>query len=182
VFPSPSTSNFNLLFELSQLAFISAGSGLHPSIPLSNVPFISSYFAGGSNDIRGWRAYSLGPGTSGSPNEFNEGNFKLTTNLEYRFPIAGYFKGAIFADAGNIWNINNNETDEKSRFKGIESFKDIALAAGYGLRVDFTYFVIRFDLGYKIYDPSKDVKNRWINMRKTKFNDGVLNIGISYPF
>jgi len=147
-----------------------------------SVPFISSYFAGGSNDIRGWRAYSLGPGTSGSPNEFNEANFKLTTNLEYRFPIAGYFKGALFADAGNIWNINNNETDPKSRFYGLNSLRDIALASGFGLRVDFTYFIIRFDLAYKIYDPAKVGQERWINLKKTKLTDAVLNIGISYPF
>ena len=155
------------------------------AIPYGNsnsVPFVSSYFAGGSNDIRGWRAYSLGPGTSGAPNEFNEANFKLTTNLEYRFPLAGYFKGALFADAGNIWNIDNGETDERSRFKGLSSLKDIALATGFGLRVDFTYFIIRFDLAYKTYDPSKPMDERWIDLKNTRLTDGVLNLGISYPF
>ncbi|HFX18091.1 MAG TPA: outer membrane protein assembly factor, partial [Flavobacteriales bacterium] len=155
------------------------------ALPYGNsesVPFVSSYFAGGSNDIRGWRAYTLGPGTSGGPNEFNEANFKITTNLEYRFPIAGYLKGALFTDAGNIWNLNNGETDERSRFKGFESLKDIAIAGGFGLRVDFTYFIIRFDMGYKVYDPAKTGKERWIDLNQTKFTDGVLNIGISYPF
>ncbi len=147
-----------------------------------SVPFVSSYFAGGSNDIRGWRAYSLGPGTSGAPNEFNEANFKLTTNIEYRFPIAGYFKGALFTDAGNIWNIDNDATDDKSKFKGISSLKDIAIASGFGLRIDFTYFIFRFDLGYKVYDPAKNGKDRWIDLKNTKLTDGVLNIGISYPF
>ncbi len=147
-----------------------------------SVPFVSSYFAGGSNDIRGWRAYSLGPGSTGGPNEFNEANFKLTTNIEYRFPIAGYFKGAVFGDAGNIWNIHNGEIDPKSRFSGFKSLKDIAIANGFGLRVDFTYFIIRFDLAYKVYDPSKDDNNRWIDLKNTKLTDGVLNIGISYPF
>ncbi len=155
------------------------------AVPYGNsksVPFVSSYFAGGSNDIRGWRAYSLGPGSTGGPNEFNEANFKLTTNLEYRFPVAGYLKGAIFGDAGNIWNINNNETDPESRFFGLQSLKDIAIAGGFGLRVDFTYFIIRFDLAYKVYDPSKEGKYRWIDLKNTKLTDGVLNIGISYPF
>jgi len=147
-----------------------------------NVPFTSSYFAGGSNDIRGWRAYTLGPGTSGGPNEFNEANFKLTTNLEYRFPIAGYFKGALFTDAGNIWNVNNGSTDSESQFHGLSSLQDIAIASGFGLRVDFTYFIIRFDLGYKVYDPSQDGNNRWLDLKKTKLTDGVLNLGISYPF
>ncbi len=155
------------------------------AMPFGNsksIPFVSSYFAGGSNDIRGWRAYTLGPGTSGGPNEFNEANFKITTNLEYRFPIVSYLKGALFTDAGNIWNINNNETDPKSRFNGLSSLQDIAIANGFGLRVDFTYFVIRFDLGFKTYDPAKDGKDRWINLKNTKLTDGVLNIGISYPF
>ena len=147
-----------------------------------SVPFVSSYFAGGSNDIRGWRAYSLGPGSTGGPNEFNEANFKLTINLEYRFPIAGYFKGALFTDAGNIWNINNGETDPNSRFTGLQSLKDIAVASGFGLRVDFTYFIIRFDLAYKVYDPAKINQARWIDLKNTKLTDGVLNIGISYPF
>ncbi len=155
------------------------------AIPYGNshsVPFVSSYFAGGSNDIRGWRAYSLGPGTTGGPNEFNEANFKITTNLEYRFPLAGYFKGALFADAGNIWNIDNNETEPESAFHGLSSLKDIALATGFGLRVDFTYFIIRFDLAYKTYDPSKPLQQRWIDLKNTKLTDGVLNLGISYPF
>ena len=155
------------------------------AVPYGNsksVPFVSSYFAGGSNDIRGWRAYSLGPGSTGGPNEFNEANFKLTTNLEYRFPIAGYFKGALFTDVGNIWNIDNGETAPNSRFTGLQSLKDIAIASGFGLRVDFTYFIIRFDLAYKVYDPAKIGQDRWINLKNTKLTDGVLNIGISYPF
>jgi len=155
------------------------------AIPYGNsdkIPFTSSYFAGGSNDIRGWRAYTLGPGTSGGPNEFNEANFKLTTNIEYRFPVAGYFKGALFTDAGNIWNIDNGATDEESQFHGLSSLKDVAIASGFGLRVDFTYFIIRFDLGYKVYDPAKDGKERWIDLRDTRLTDGVLNLGISYPF
>lgn len=155
------------------------------AIPYGNslsVPFVSSYFAGGSNDIRGWRAYSLGPGTSGGPNEFNEANFKLMSNLEYRFPLTGYFKGALFTDVGNIWHINNNTSDTKGNFKGFSSLKDIAIATGLGLRVDFTYFIIRFDLAFKTYDPSFPMSERWINLKQTSLNDGVLNIGISYPF
>jgi len=152
------------------------------ALPYGNsksVPFVSSYFAGGSNDIRAWRAYTLGPGTSGGPNEFNEANFKFSTNLEYRFPIAGYFKGALFTDIGNIWNIKNDQTDEKSTFKGFSSLQDVAIGSGLGLRVDFTYFIIRFDLAFKTYDPSKD--NRWL-VKDWSIQNSVLNLGISYPF
>lgn len=157
-----------------------------------NIPFVSSYFAGGSNDIRAWRAYTLGPGTTGGPNEFNEANLKLTTNIEYRFPIAGYLKGALFVDAGNIWNFHNDETDEKgidklgiegrdSSFKGLESLRDIAIGSGVGLRVDFTYFIIRFDLAFKTYDPSLDLDKRWL-IKDWSIYNSVLNLGISYPF
>ena len=146
-----------------------------------NIPFTSSYFAGGSNDIRAWRAYTLGPGTTGGPNEFNEANLKLTTNLEYRFPLGGYFKGALFTDAGNIWNYKNNETDPRSTFKGLSSLKDIAVGVGVGLRVDFTYFIIRFDLAFKAYDPSLPPGQRWV-LNKASLGNSVLNLGISYPF
>ena len=146
-----------------------------------NVPFASGYFGGGSNDIRAWRAYTLGPGTSGGPNEFNEGNLKFTTNLEYRFPIAGYFKGAVFADAGNIWNYHNNQTDDTTTFKGFASLKDIALGTGFGLRVDFTYFILRFDLAFKTYDPSLPENQRWL-LKDVSLDKAVLNLGISYPF
>jgi outer membrane translocation and assembly module TamA len=146
-----------------------------------SIPFVSSYFAGGSNDIRAWRAYTLGPGTTGGPNEFNEANLKFTTNIEYRFPLAGYLKGALFADAGNIWNLKNDETDPRSSFKGFESLRDIALGTGFGLRVDFTYFIIRFDLAFKTYDPSRDIDKRWLIKDWSLYNS-VLNLGISYPF
>ncbi len=165
------------------------------AIPYGNsksVPFVSSYFAGGSNDIRAWRAYTLGPGTTGGPNEFNEANLKITTNVEYRFPIAGYLKGALFADAGNIWNFHNDEKDDDgndklgianrdSSFKGFESLRDIAIGTGVGLRVDFTYFIIRFDLAFKTYDPSLDLNKRWL-IKDWSIYNSVLNLGISYPF
>ncbi len=154
------------------------------ALPYGNsksIPLTSSYFGGGSNDIRAWRAYTLGPGTTGGPNEFNQANLKFTTNIEYRFPIAGYFKGALFADAGNIWNVDNKEIDEASSFKGFSSLRDMALGTGVGLRVDFTYFIIRFDLAFKTYDPSRSLHDRWL-LKKIALKNSVLNLGISYPF
>ena len=172
-------------WQLSKHQILAYRAFLGFAVPYGNsksIPFVSSFFAGGSNDIRAWRAYTLGPGTSGGPNEFNEANFKLTTNLEYRFPIISYFKGAVFADAGNIWNVYNDETNPLSSFHGLSSLKDVALGTGFGLRIDFTYFILRVDLGYKTYDPAKEINQRWINLKETKFTDGTLNLGISYPF
>lgn len=153
------------------------------AIPYGNsksVPFTRSYFAGGSNDIRAWNAYELGPGSSKNQNDFNEANFKLAFNLEYRFPLAGNIKGALFADAGNIWNVYDNIDDSDSTFDGFKSLEDIALGTGLGLRYDFDYFVFRLDLGFKTYDPSLSLENRWF--RSFNFTNSVINIGINYPF
>ncbi|MFS4494832.1 outer membrane protein assembly factor [Maribacter sp. 2308TA10-17] len=142
-----------------------------------NIPFVRSYFAGGANDNRAWRPYELGPGRTNAANDFNEANLKLAFNLEYRFPIAGSFKGAFFADAGNIWNVFDNVDDPEATFNGIESLKDLALGTGFGIRYDFTYFVLRADLGFKAYNPALTDSQRWFNDYKSE-----LQIGINYPF
>ncbi|MBA4746129.1 MAG: BamA/TamA family outer membrane protein [Muricauda sp.] len=145
-----------------------------------NVPFVRSYFAGGSNDNRAWNAYELGPGSTDNINDFNEANLKLALNLEYRFPIAGDVKGALFADAGNIWNVFDNETNPDAIFSGFASLGDIALGTGLGLRYDFTYFVFRLDVGFKTYNPAKIGSDRWFD--GYSFKQAVFNIGINYPF
>ncbi|MFP2997356.1 BamA/TamA family outer membrane protein [Spongiivirga sp. MCCC 1A20706] len=146
----------------------------------SNIPFARSYFGGGSNDNRAWQAYSLGPGRSGSPNEFNEANFKLAANLEYRFKMFGKINGALFADAGNIWNVSDDTPDEDAVFNGIESLTDIALGTGFGIRYDFGFLVLRLDTGFKTYDPALPENERWF--RNYNFSNAVYNIGINYPF
>jgi len=152
------------------------------AVPYGNansIPFVRSYFGGGSNDNRAWRVYSLGPGRTDNENDFNEANLKLALNLEYRFPIVGDVKGAFFADAGNIWNVFDNIEDPEATFNGFSSLGDLALGTGFGLRYDFTYFVIRLDTGFKTYNPALDVSDRWFT---DFFTDPVFNIGINYPF
>ncbi len=153
------------------------------AIPYGNsdfVPFSRSYFGGGSNDNRAWNAYSLGPGRSQFQLDFNEANFKLAFNLEYRFNIFGNFNGALFADAGNIWYAFDNETDPDKKFNGIESLKDIAIGSGFGIRYDFNYFIIRLDLGFKTYNPQLDESKRWFY--DYNFKNVVYQFGINYPF
>jgi len=145
-----------------------------------NIPFVRSYFGGGSNDNRAWNAYELGPGKTNNLNDFNEANLKLALNLEYRFPIAGDVKGALFADAGNIWNVFDNEDNPDAIFTGFSSLADIALGTGLGLRYDFTYFVFRLDVGFKAYDPARQGSDRWFSGYNLK--NAVFNIGINYPF
>ena len=153
------------------------------AIPFGNstsIPFTRSYFAGGSNDNRGWRAYDLGPGSSGSIQDFNEANLKIALNAEYRYTILGDFKGAFFIDAGNIWNVLDNIEDESSRFSSFKDLGEIAVASGLGLRYDFGFFVVRFDVGFKTYDPGLPEGARWF--KEYNFVNAVYNIGINYPF
>lgn len=145
-----------------------------------NIPFARSFFAGGPNDNRAWTAYNLGPGSSASTNEFNEANLKIHLSSEYRFPVAGSFLGAIFIDAGNIWNVLDDIDDPKASFDGLESLRDIAVGTGFGLRYDFNFFVLRGDIGFKTYNPSQPDGNRWFN--SYNFANAVYNIGINYPF
>ena len=146
----------------------------------TNIPFSRSYFAGGSNDIRAWQPYSLGPGSSGAINDFNEANMKLTASAELRFKVVNNFKGAVFIDAGNIWNILDDVTDQRAKFKDFKSLESIAVGSGFGIRYDFSFFVVRLDLGFKTYNPSDEIGKRWF--RDYNFSNSVLNIGINYPF
>jgi hypothetical protein len=153
------------------------------AIPFGNsnsIPFTRSYFAGGTNDNRGWRAYDLGPGSSGSVLDFNEANFKLALNAEYRYTIFGAFKGAFFIDAGNIWNVLDDVDDPAFRFDGIQDLNEIAVASGVGLRYDFGFFVVRFDIGFKTHDPARPEGERWF--KDYNITNAVYNIGINYPF
>ncbi len=153
------------------------------AIPYGNsnsIPFSRSYFAGGTNDIRAWQPYSLGPGSSGGLFDFNEANMKISFNAEFRFNIFGKLNGALFADTGNIWNVLDNVEDEAYKFNGIKSLESLALGTGFGFRYDFGLFVVRGDLGFKTYNPAKDMTQRWF--KELNLSDSVLNIGINYPF
>ena len=153
------------------------------AIPYGNsnsIPFAESFFAGGPNDIRAWTAYNLGPGSSLSTNEFNEANLKITLSAEQRFNLLGRFNGAVFVDAGNIWNVFDNVEDDKATFSDFGSLKDMAIGSGFGIRYDFGFFVLRGDIGFKTYDPSRELGNRWF--KDYNFSNAVYNIGVNYPF
>ncbi|MDO4728714.1 MAG: BamA/TamA family outer membrane protein [Bacteroidota bacterium] len=160
------------------LAFRFFGGIAKPYGNSTNIPFSRSYFAGGSNDIRGWQAYKLGPGKSDAQNDYNEANMKLTANVEYRFPLMGKLHSALFVDVGNIWNVFDDTYEEDYKFKGIESLKDVAVATGVGFRYNFGFVVFRIDLGFKTYNPANK-SQKWF---KYNLSESVLNIGINYPF
>jgi len=153
------------------------------AIPYGNsddVPFSRSYFGGGTNDNRAWQSYSLGPGASGSFLDFNEANMKLAFSAEFRFNIFQQLNGALFTDIGNIWNVLDNSKNEAAIFEGFKSLENIAVGSGFGFRYDFNFFIVRLDLGFKTYNPSEFVNDKW--MKEMRFDKSVLNIGINYPF
>ena len=157
------------------------------------MPYIRQYVAGGSNSLRAFRIRTLGPGSllreSGQsvfPDQ--SGDIKLETNREYRFKITGIFHGAIFSDAGNIWMLRADTASPGADFQFNRFYKEIALGTGAGLRMDFSFFVLRFDLGVPVYDPGLPAGQRMRLKGMKPFNTSwiknniVLNLAIGYPF
>ncbi|WP_291850200.1 BamA/TamA family outer membrane protein [Lutibacter sp.] len=154
------------------------------AIPYKNsttIPFSRSYFIGGPNDLRAWKIYDLGPGSTKSGLEYNIGNLKFISSLEYRFKVINSVKGALFVDAGNIWDISNSSvTSSQAKFNGFNSLKDIAIGTGFGVRYDLSFILLRLDIGFKTYEPYLDAGNKWF--QHVNFSNNVYNFGISYPF
>ncbi len=145
-----------------------------------NIPFNRSFFGGGAYDNRAWEVYRLGPGSSNSGNEFNEANLKLAFNVEYRFDLIGAFKGALFIDAGNIWNVADNVDEPARRFDGFQDLDELAVGTGFGLRYDFGLFLLRLDMGFKTHNPVLSKGYRWnLNYQLKNANP---TLGINYPF
>lgn len=155
----------------------------YPLQNLGAVPFESSFFAGGANGIRAWQVRSLGPGSL--PDSLNLrdqfADIKLEFNVEYRFDIYRWFKGAIFADAGNIWLVKPDKDRPRSNFDFSRFYKEIALGMGVGLRLDFNFFIIRLDVATPFHDPSFEEGDRWV-IERFRFSDVNFNLGIGYPF
>jgi len=173
---------YKKFWEIDDTSVIGFRSFVGAIIPYDNsaIPFTKSYFAGGSNDIRAWQTYDLGPGNRNSGLEYNIGSLKFLTSAEYRFDLFGSLKGALFVDAGNIWDITNSIfAEEEAKFNGVNSFKEIAVGSGFGLRYDFSFLVFRLDLGFKMHEPYLET-NKWF--RNYNFSNAVYNIGINYPF
>lgn len=157
------------------------------------LPYEKYYFAGGSNSIRAWAPRRLGPGSYVNTDE--EGNFTYNleqpgeiifeTSVEVRRNLINFLDGALFIDAGNVWYFSENQ-NPGSNFELDKFYKQIAIGTGFGLRIDFSFLILRFDFAFKVYDPARSPGERWtINEWNlgTRQNYGpALNIGIGYPF
>lgn len=173
------------------------------------LPFFKSYFAGGPNSMRGWQIRKLGIGSNiffdtlglanSTPGAFNDkyADVQLEANMEYRFNLFRIFgfwlRGAVFTDMGNIWYRKNVASTAPDAVFDISKFyKDLAISPGYGVRVDFTYFILRFDLGYPIkdprYGPDKDPTTGFYSSHSNgwfvdnHWNKPSLQFAIGYPF
>ncbi len=167
------------------------------------LPFFKQFTAGGPYSMRAWGLRQLGLGssqfydTSLKSQSFDRfGDFQLEANLEYRFPLFqwGSYKigSAVFTDIGNIWNIRGTELDPAAGFKLDKLYKDIAVAVGTGLRMDFNYFIIRIDYALKMKDPTRLQNDGWLDIQNLKWaevkpngvkvNNYALQFGIGLPF
>lgn len=169
---------------------IYAGVGV-PYGSSAQLPYSRQFSIGGASSLRAYRLRGLGPGTydGNDKNQFIDqtGDVKLEANVEYRFPIVGFFKAAAFLDAGNIWLVKEGSTaDQKFNFKNF--YQQIAIGTGVGLRLDFDFFVLRFDLAFPLRGPSTDNGFEWKfkdidPVKKAWRKDNLrLNLGIGYPF
>ncbi len=173
---------FNKKNMLAYRFFLGIGRAYGNSISL---PYEEVYFSGGAYSLRGWQSRTVGPGAAPIDSTFSipnqVGDFKLEANIEYRFNISGIFDGALFADAGNVWSLNYKEADKLAVLKGTDFFKQIALNTGFGLRLNFDIFVIRFDVGAKLHEPR--LYEGWIPARRIfSFRNMTLHFGIGYAF
>jgi len=178
--------------RIQSMAFkVLAGVG----VPYGNseaLPYDRSFYGGGANDNRGWRARTLGPGSLNNDSTSKKGvdqvaDIKIQISAEYRFTIVKSMEGALFADAGNIWLLHpDDENRPNANFEVSRFLTELALAAGPGIRLNFGFLLVRFDWGFKIYDPGRIVSERWIGSNTKNatqsINNSVFNLGIGYPF
>ena len=169
-------------------------------LPYANseaLPYVKQFYSGGSNGIRAWRVRTLGPGSFNIEESSIEedgdfvfdqtGEIKLEGNVEYRFDIVSFLKGALFLDAGNIWTLKSDTLRPGANFDIRRFHKEFALGTGFGIRVDFTYFVLRFDIAFPIRDPGVS-GNRWViknfnlGSKAWRRENLTLNLAIGYPF
>lgn len=140
-------------------------------------PFHKKFIAGGVNDLRGWQTFERPTGSMAPNDTLFTGGAKFISSIEYRFNVIKKLKGALFMDAGNIWEINSNYNNANFRWKRF--FNDFAVNIGVGIRYDFQYFILRSDLGFAIREPYESKKWQW---EKVSIQNAQLNIGLGYPF
>ena len=177
------THNFN---PKSSIAFhVGAGA----AVPYGNskvLPFEKRFYAGGANSVRGWGVRTLGPGSYFATNTVNSfiyqcGDIRLDLNVEYRAKLFWVLELGAFIDAGNIWTIKEYEDQPGGVFKFNKFYEQIALSYGLGIRMDFTYFLLRLDMGMKAHNPASG-QVRWPLFHPDWGRDSAFHFSVGYPF
>lgn len=177
------TRNFNTRSSLA----LHGGFGIaYPYGNSSMVPFEKRFYAGGANGVRGWGVRTLGPGAYEAKNSVTDfinqcGDIRLDLSIEYRAKLFWVLEGALFLDAGNIWTIKDYPNQPGGQFKFDKFYKQIAAAYGLGVRLDFTYFLLRLDLGFKAYNPAMN-QERWPLIHPRWGRDANFHFAVGYPF
>ncbi len=167
-------------------AFHAAGGIAYPYGNSSMVPFEKRFYAGGANGVRGWAVRTLGPGAYDSRNSVTDfitqcGDISMLFSAEYRAKLFWVLEGALFIDAGNVWTIHNYPNQPGGMFKFNKFYRQIAAAYGLGLRLDFTYFLLRFDLGFKAHNPAMN-QEPWPLIHPRWGRDTNFHFAVGYPF
>lgn len=159
----------------------------------TSMPYVKQFFIGGTNSIRAFPARSLGPGTLPPPDADGSridrtGDIRIETNLEYRFPLISIVRGAFFVDAGNIWMISEEEDRQGTQFNFDTFLGEFAVGAGFGIRLDASFFVLRFDVAFPLRKPYLPAGERWVvddidfSNSRWRSDNLTFNIAIGYPF
>jgi outer membrane translocation and assembly module TamA len=162
--------------------------GVGVALPYGNgeyIPFERRYFSGGANSVRGWSVRSLGPGSmpTDSATFFTQsGDIRLDVNIEYRTKLFWKFELATYVDAGNIWTIRPYADQKNGNFDFSRFYREIAFSYGLGIRLDFDFFLIRLDSGFKAYNPQAHGYNRWAITRPNFKDNFALHFAVGYPF
>lgn len=183
--------DYTHLMQFDKRNALALHAGIGVAYPYGNstvLPFEKRYFSGGANSVRGWGVRELGPGkfkgTDGRIDFINQtGDLKLDLNAEYRTSLFWKFEGAAFIDAGNIWTLRNYEDQPGGQFKFSEFYKQIAAAYGLGLRLNFDYFILRFDMGMKAINPAyKTQEEHWAIVHPKLSRDFAFHFAVGLPF
>lgn len=183
--------DYTHLFQFDKRNALALHAGLGVAYPYGNstvLPFEKRYFSGGANSVRGWSVRELGPGkfkgTDGRIDFINQtGDVKLDLNAEYRSSLFWKLQGALFIDAGNIWTLRNYAEQSGGQFKFTEFYKQIAASYGMGLRLNFDYFILRFDVGMKAINPAyESEKEHWSIIHPKLSRDFDFHFAVGLPF
>ncbi|MCF0204437.1 MAG: BamA/TamA family outer membrane protein, partial [Muribaculaceae bacterium] len=172
--------------ERGSLAFHVGGGVVVPYGNSSVAPFEKRFYAGGANGVRGWAVRTLGPGCYNSSNTVNSfiyqcGDIRMDMNLEFRAKLFWVIEMAAFVDAGNIWTMREYDDQVGGVFKFNTFYKQIAMAYGLGIRLNFNYFLLRFDLGMKAHNPAIG-QEEWPLVHPNWKRDSQFHFSVGYPF